>query len=402
VRPSSSPSEREASPGGLFDGVLARGPVRDQVSDRAWLQAMLDAEAALAMAEAGAGLFDQAVAAAIADACDAANFEISAIGRRAADTGNPVVPLLKALRETVGEPAANHIHHGATSQDVIDTAAMLVASRALGPVQNDLRAAADAGAALADRHRGTLMAGRTLLQQASPITFGLKAAVWMSGLDRAADRVGEVHREVLAVQLGGAVGSLASLGPEGPAVLARFAKELGLAEPVLPWHTNRWRIAELASALGEAAGAVGKPALDVVLMAQTEIGEVREGVAERGGSSAMPHKRNPIAAISALACAKRAPGLVGELLAAGLHEHERAAGSWHAEWRPLTELLIAVGSAAAWLGDCLEHLEVDPDRMGGNLGLLTDLVPADPSGDVRSAETFIDRALAARRSAGRG
>lgn len=358
---------------------------------------MLDAEAALASAQADAGSFSRDVADAIADACDAARFDVAAIGRAAAETGNPVVAMLTSLREAVGEPAASHVHHGATSQDVIDTAAMLIAHRALGPLVEDVGAAGEAAVALAERHRGTLMVGRTLLQHAAPITFGLKAAVWMSGLDRAAERLLEVRRGSLAVQLGGAAGSLAALGPQGPAVLEGFARRLGLAEPSLAWHTDRSRIAELAGALGEAAGAVGKPALDVVLLAQTEVGEVREGVAGRGGSSSMAHKANPVAAVSAIACAKRAPGLVSELLAAGLHEHERAAGSWHAEWRPLTELLVAVGSGAAWVRDCLEHLAVDRGRMRANLDLLTEVAPWDPS-DLESAQTFVDRALAAHRS----
>ena len=212
------------------------------------------------------------------------------------------------------------------------------------------------------------MAGRTLLQQAVPITFGLKAAGWLVGLDEAAQRLDAVRRSRLAAQLGGAAGTLSAQGDAGIDVLSRFARELGLAEPVLPWHTTRTRIAELATALGEASGAMAKVAGDVVLLAQTEVGEVREGGSgDRGGSSAMPHKHNPVAAISALAGARQAPGLVANLLAAMEHEHERAAGAWHAEWGPLRELLRATGSAAAWLRDCLEHLEVDPERMRANL-----------------------------------
>jgi 3-carboxy-cis,cis-muconate cycloisomerase len=260
------------------------------------------------------------------------------------------------------------VHRGATSQDVVDSAAMLVARRALEALLADLGGAAEAAARLANEHRATVMAGRTLLQQAVPITFGLKAAGWLVGLDEAGQRLDAVRRTRLAAQLGGAAGTLAALGDAGVDVLARFARELELVEPVVPWHTARTRVAELATALGECGGAVAKVAGDVVLLAQTEVGEVREGgEGARGGSSTMPHKRNPVAAISALAGARQAPGLVANLLAAMEHEHERAAGAWHAEWAPLRELLRSTGSAAAWLRECLEELEVDPERMRANL-----------------------------------
>jgi 3-carboxy-cis,cis-muconate cycloisomerase len=340
-----------------------------EISARAWLQAMLDAEAALARAQARAGLISDDDATAIAAACDAGRYDAAAIGEEAAKTGNPVVPLVKALTDAVEGPAAGHVHSGATSQDILDTAAMLVARRALEPLLGDLEAAADAAATLAGEHRETVMAGRTLMQQALPIPFGLKAAGWLVGLDEAAARLREIRAERLAAQLGGAAGTLASLEGSGLEVVAHYAEELGLDEPVLAWHTIRTRPAELAGALGVAAGVIAKAGRDVVLMAQTEVGEVREGVPGRGGSSTLPHKRNPVAAISAVACAMRAPALVASLLSAMAHEHERAAGAWHAEWRPFCELLEAVGSAAAWLRDCLEHLEVDAGRMRANLEL---------------------------------
>jgi 3-carboxy-cis,cis-muconate cycloisomerase len=372
-----------ASAGGLFGGVLARGRVAVEVSDRAWLRAMLEVEAAIARAEARAGLLPEADAAAITAACrdGAARFDLDRLGEEAAASGNPVVPLVRALTGQVAGRAAGWVHHGATSQDVLDTAAMLVAHRALGPLLDDLAGAADAAAALATAHRGTLLAARTLLQQALPTTFGLKAAGWLVGLDEAAARLEAVRATRLAVQFGGAAGTLASLGEgeqgAGPAVVAALAAELGLAEPLLPWHTDRTRVAELAGALGEAAGAAAKPAQDVVLLAQTEVAEVREGTPGRGGSSTLPHKRNPVAAVAALACARQAPGLVATLLAAMPQEHERAAGAWHAEWRPLSALLVAVGSAAAWLRDCLEHLEVDAARMRANLDATGGLLLAE-------------------------
>jgi 3-carboxy-cis,cis-muconate cycloisomerase len=244
---------------------------------------------------------------------------------------------------------------------------MLVAKRALVPLLHDLRGAANAAAKLAETHRDTPIMGRTLLQHAQPTTFGLKAAGWMVSLDEAADRL---HNVRLEYQLGGPVGTLAPL-----------KLDLGLDAPLLPWHTRRNHIGELAGALGVACGAVGKAALDVILLSQTEVGEVREAVG--GGSTSMPHKHNPVAAVSALGCAKQAPGLVATLLAAMVQEHERGAGSWHSEWRPLTDLLIATGSAASWLRTSLETLEVDAERM-------------HVDGDTQAAAALVDRALGAR------
>ena len=374
---------------GLFDGVLARGAVGAEVDDRAWLQAMLDVEAALARAQGSAH------AAEIAGCAQSELFDVGRLGADGALSANPVVPLVDALRDRVGAEAAHDVHRGATSQDILDSAAMLVAQRALGPLLDDLGGAADAAAGMAERHRDTAMAGRTLLQQAVPTTFGLKAAGWMTALDEAVARLDAVRRERLAVQLGGAAGTLAALGATGPDVLAALARELGLAEPVLPWHSDRTRIAELAGALGEACGAAGKPAGDVVLLAQDEVGEVREGGDPgRGGSSAMPHKRNPVAGVSALACARQAPGLVATLLASMVGEHERAAGAWQAEWRPLTELLRITGSAAAWTRDCLEHLEIDAERMAANLATLQRTYALDEA--IPPAAALVDRALRAR------
>jgi 3-carboxy-cis,cis-muconate cycloisomerase len=369
MRPSSSGSE-------LFGAVLARGGAAEAVSDRAWLDAMLAFEAGLARAQADAGVISEADANAVADAC-AQPLDPAEIGRDAGEIGNPAGPLVKALKARTDAP----VHLGATSQDVVDTAAMLVTREALRAIAGDLDGAGRAAERLAREHRDTPTIGRTLLQQAVPTTFGLKAAGWMTGLDEARDGLARVR---LSVQLGGAAGTLAAMGEPGPQVLARLARELELEPPVLPWHTLRGRIGELAGALGVAAGAVAKPARDITLLAQTEVGEVRE--ASPGGSTAMPHKQNPVAAIAALGCALPAPQLVAALLSSMVQEHERAAGAWHAEWRPLCDLLVAVGSAAAWLRTSLEGLRVDVERMRANLG---------EDADVGCAGVFVDRALEA-------
>ena len=351
---------------GLFDGVLARGPVAGAVDSAAWLRALLDAEAGLAVAGAAVGLVPVDAAERIGQVCRTGSFDVAALSRDAAAAGNPVVPLVQALEAAVGPGAGSYVHRGATSQDVLDTATALVARRALDLLAAEVVRCADAAAELARVHRDTVLAGRTLLQHAVPTTFGVKAAGWCLALDGAVARLSAV-RDRLPVQLGGAVGTLSAAGPDGLALVDAYAAELELSVPVLAWHTLRLPVADLAGALGTAAGVLGKVALDVVLLAQTEVGEVAEGTPGRGGSSTMPHKRNPIAAISARAAARRAPALVASLLTSMEQEHERAAGAWHAEWAPLSDLLRTVGSAAAWLADCLSSLEVDADRMRANV-----------------------------------
>jgi 3-carboxy-cis,cis-muconate cycloisomerase len=351
----------------LFDGVLAAGPVRAETGDLAWLRAMLAVEAALAGAQADAGLIQPAHANAIADACHAEYYDVTELGAAAKAIGNPAAPLVRALTAQVHGDAAGYVHFGATSQDVMDSAAMLIVSRVREVLLEDLDACEALLASLVEEHVSTLQAGRTLLQQALPTTFGLTAAGWLSGVGAAADAVRALRP---TAQLGGAVGTLASLGEHGPEVLAAFCERLGLAEPVLPWHTERTRIAEVASALGQVSGAVSGVARTITLLAQTEVGEVFEqGPPGSGGSSTMPHKRNPVSAVSALAGARQVPGLVASLFAAMEQEYQRAAGSWHAEWRPLTELARSTGSAVQWLRTSLERLRVDEVRMRENLEL---------------------------------
>lgn len=300
---------------------------------------------------------------------EAAEIDIAALGRAAADHATPVVPLAKRFADT---------HAGATSQDIVDTAMMLVARRALHPLLADARAASEAAARLAERHRKTAVMGVTLLQPAVATSFGLRAAGWMTAVDEA---IRSVRAVPLAVQMGGPVGH------RDPAVAARVAASLGLAEPVLPWHTDRVRPAGLAAALGVLAGVLGKVARDVTLSEHLREGQP-DPTHPRGASSAMAHKRNPVAAVSTLACVKRVPGLVATMLAAMEQEHERAAGAWQAEWGTLSDLLRLTGSAAAWARDLLENLEVDAEAMAAAAG---------PAPDLGAAEVLIDRALEAHR-----
>jgi 3-carboxy-cis,cis-muconate cycloisomerase len=363
----------------------SRSEVGAAADDDAWLRGMLDFEAALAVALAEVGLTSAGAAEEIGAACTGDDWDLDALGEGTARDGTPVPALLAQLRPRLSDHAGAVLHRGATSQDVVDTAAMLVAKRALPPLLADLDAAGEAAAALAVRHRADLAVGRTLLQQAVPITFGLRATVWLGGLDDAAARLGAVAEQRLALQLGGAAGTLASLGGDGIAVADALAMRLGLPAPATPWQANRSRPVELAAALGAAAGAAGKVGADIVLLAQTEVGEVAEG-GGGGGSSTLPQKRNPVAAVTAVAVARRTPGLVATMLAAMPGEEERAAGAWQAEAETLAELLRLSGEGIAAARRSLEGLEVFPERMRANLDLTDGLVMAESLAGALGAE----------------
>lgn len=376
---------------GLFGPGVTTDELLAATGDQAWLGAMLEAEAALAAAQADLGVVPAGAAEAIAAVCRTASFDTGRIGRDAREGGNPVIPLVAALTAAVGADAGRWVHWGATSQDILDTAAMLVAQRTTAIIDAKLRSLGDASAALAVEHRSTVMIGRTLLQAALPITFGLKAAGWLAGVDAATAALRQA-REGLAVQLGGATGTLASLGTEGPAVVARFAAHLGLAQPVLPWHGSRQRIAVLAGALGTVAGTCAKISGDVALLAQNEVGEAAEPAAPgRGGSSTLPHKRNPVGAAAVNAAARRALALVPVLQGSLLAEHERAVGAWQAEWESLSDLLALAGGAAARTAETVAGLEVHPEAMAANLAatggvLLAERVVMELSGLAGRAE----------------
>jgi 3-carboxy-cis,cis-muconate cycloisomerase len=347
--------------------VAAGTAAEAAASDEAWLRALLDAEAALARAQARLGLIPDGVA----DAITGARLDLDDLAERSRGAGNPVVPLVTELRKVAGD----HVHAGATSQDIMDTAAMLVGSRTRELILADLDRALAALAELARRHRTTVMAGRTFGQQAVPTTFGLRAAGWLTAVAQARDRLAGLR---LPVQLGGAAGTLAALGTLD--LVPAFAEETGLAEPVLPWHTLRAPVADLGAALGLVAGALGKIATDVVLLSQSEIGELAEpAAAGRGGSSAMPHKRNPVLATMIRSAALRVPAYAQILLAAQVAGLDRPAGEWHAEWRPLADCLRLTGGAAETAAELVGGLEVFPERMRANLRdeLLSEHVAAE-------------------------
>lgn len=372
--------------GGLLAPVRAGTRVEALTSDEAWVRAMLDAEAALARAQARAGLISGEAAALIDRTAAALTVDAADLARRSRQTAAPVAPLVADLRaavsqagsqagsQTSGADVARLVHLGATTQDILDTAAMLVATRAVAVITADLDAALALLADLAQRHRTTVMAARTLGQHAVPTTFGLKAAGWLTGLLRARDRLRALP---LPAQLGGAAGTLAALveaarGEAGTdpslralALVAIYAEELGLAAPPAPWHAERSVVGELGAALAGTARALGKSATDVILMAQTEVGEAAES--SQGGSSAMPHKRNPALSVLIRSAAFQVPAYAQALAQAG--EHERAAGAWQAEWAPLRECLRLTGGAAETTVELIGGLRIFPDRMRANVEL---------------------------------
>jgi 3-carboxy-cis,cis-muconate cycloisomerase len=373
-----------------FAPIFVSADLLEAVSDESWFAGMLDAERALARAEASVGVIPADAAAAIEECCEVARFDLAALSAEGRAVGNPAEPLVRALRAQAGEAAA-YVHFGATSQDVVDTAAMLVTRKAVALTAEELAGAAAAAAQLASDHRSTPTAARTLLQQAVPTTFGAKAASWLVGLiDARATLLGVA----LHAQLGGAAGTLAPLGDRGVEVLRAFAQELGLAEPIVPWHARRAQLAAIGGALQQVASACDKVGLDVVLLAQTEIGEVSE--ASGGGSSTMPHKRNPVGAVLTRACARLVHANAA-VLTGGEHEHERAAGAWQAEWTALSEALAQAGGAAAAARTALTGLEVHPDRMRANMTADVyserDRLGLDDPEYLGSAAAFVDRAL---------
>ena len=385
----------------LFDPLFDPAGIGAVFSDEAWLRAMLDVEAALAGAGADCGLVPASRAAVIARCCRAEFYDASDIGRAAVAGGNPVIPLVAALERRVAAEdaeAARHVHLGATSQDVLDSALLLLLREVRGRLEGETASLAAVLADLAARHRDTPMVARTFLQHAVPTTFGCKVAGWLDALLRHRQRWSELVPRLFVLQFGGAAGTLAALGDRGTEVAAALARRLDLGLPDLPWHAHRDRIAELAGWLASLAGLLGKMAQDMALMMQTEVAELAEPEAPgRGGSSTMPQKRNPVACILVLTAARRAPSLAASLFAAAVQEHERGLGGWHAEWRTLPELCALTCGALLRMRETCAGLRVDTGRMRRNLEHTGGLVMAEA---VRTAlADRLDRRTAGERIA---
>ncbi|QGZ56847.1 3-carboxy-cis,cis-muconate cycloisomerase [Paraburkholderia acidiphila] len=358
--------------------ICGTEPMNALWSPEATLQRMLDVEAALARASAAHGVIPQSAVAAIVEACAADQLDAPALARDAALGGNLAIPLVKQLtaRVKAADPeAAKYVHWGATSQDIIDTATVLQLRDALALIERGIDALCATLADLARTHRATPAVGRTWLQQALPITLGLKFAQWLDAMLRHRERLAALRERALVLQFGGAAGTLASLRDAAPKVSAALAQELGLASPALPWHTQRDRIAEAASFFGMLIGTLGKIARDISLQMQTEVGELGEpAAAGKGGSSTMPHKRNPVGCAAVLTAATRAPGLVATVFAGMVQEHERALGGWQAEWDALPDLARLAGGALAQIEQITAGLEVRPERLAANLDITHGLI----------------------------
>jgi len=354
----------------LIESLATTEPLADVFSDASVLRAMLAFEAALARVEARLNIIPEDAARAIAEAAVPESFDAAAIAREAARTATPGVPFLKALVEQTRRrsPAATgFVHWGATSQDLCDTALVLLLGKAQPLLESDLERLRKALRRLSQQHRSTVMLSRTLLQAAPPTTFGLKAAGWLGAVQRSRKQLRRAFQEGLVAQLGGASGTVAALGDQGLQVGQALAGELKLGYPEAPWHAHRDRLAVLVCACGVVVGTLGKIARDISLLTQNEVGEAAEGSENRGGSSTMPHKHNPVGCALTLAAASRVPALVSSFLSGMVQEHERGLGSLQAEWSIVCGVIQATGMAGASMADVAEGLTIDRSRMSSNL-----------------------------------
>ncbi|MFJ2288433.1 3-carboxy-cis,cis-muconate cycloisomerase [Pseudomonas iridis] len=365
----------------LFDAYFTARDMREVFCDQGRVQAMLDVEAALARAEARVGLIPASAVAPIENACRADLYDFAALGEAIATAGNSAIPLVKALGKQIAATdaeAERYVHLGATSQDVMDTGLVLQLRQALDLIESDLAQLADSLAAQAQRHAATPMAGRTWLQHATPVTLGMKIAGWLGAVTRSRQRLRELKPRLLVLQFGGASGTLAALGEQALPIAQALAEELQLTLPEQPWHTQRDRVVEFGAVLGLIAGSLGKLGRDISLLMQTEAAEVFEPSAPgKGGSSTMPHKRNPVGAAVLIGAATRVPGLVSTLFSAMPQEHERSLGLWHAEWETLPQICCLVSGSLQQARLLAEGLEVDAPRMARNLDLTQGLVLAE-------------------------
>ena len=365
----------------LLDGLFYSPSVEPFFSDAACVQAMLDFEAALARAESTAGIVPSAAAATINATCRAEKFDLPSLAAAAPLTGNLAIPLVKQLTALVAKQdpsAARFVHWGATSQDAIDTGLILQIRSSLSPILSELDSLCDVLAKLADAHRRTPVAARTLLQQALPTSFGFVVAGWLDALLRHRVRLISLNDRALVLQFGGAVGTLAALGNYGPAVAKHLAEELSLPLPAVSWHSHRDRIGEIATTFGLLAGSLNKIAHDLSLHMQTEIGELAEPHAPgRGGSSTMPHKQNPVACAAILAGTDRVAGLVSTIFTAQPQDHQRGLGSWHSEWTTLPEIVRLTAGGLHHLAALAPNLQINTARMRENLELTRGLIYAE-------------------------
>ncbi|RBJ84849.1 3-carboxy-cis,cis-muconate cycloisomerase [Pseudomonas sp. MWU12-2534b] len=365
----------------LFDAYFTAREMRGVFCDQGRVQAMLDFEAALARAEARIGLIPQRAVAPIEAACRAQFYDFQALGEAIATAGNSAIPLVKALGKQIAQgdaEAERYVHLGATSQDVMDSGLVLQLRRAMQLLEQDLHRLGDLLAAQAQRYADTPLAGRTWLQHATPVTLGMKIAGWLGAVTRSRERLQQLKPRLLVLQFGGASGTLAALGEQALPIARALAEELQLRLPEQPWHTQRDRLVEFASVLGLLAGSLGKLGRDISLLMQTEAAEVFEPSAPgKGGSSTMPHKRNPVGAAVLISAATRVPGLLATMFAAMPQEHERSLGLWHAEWETLPEICCLVSGALQQALLVAEGLQVDSARMARNLDLTQGLVLAE-------------------------
>jgi 3-carboxy-cis,cis-muconate cycloisomerase len=365
----------------LFDAYFTGKAMGAVFCDHGRVQAMLDFEAALARAQASTGLIPSSAVAPIEAACRAELYDFEAMGLAIASAGNSAIPLVKMLGKqiaSVSPEAERYVHLGATSQDVMDSGLVLQLRAALELIEQDLQQLGEVLAQQAQRYATTPLAGRTWLQQATPVTLGMKIAGWLGAVTRSRQRLQALKPRLLSLQFGGASGTLAALGDQALPVAHALAAELKLALPDQPWHTQRDRLVEFGAVLGLVAGSLGKMGRDISLLMQTEAAEVFEPSAPgKGGSSTMPHKRNPVGSAVLISAATRVPGLLSTLFSAMPQEHERSLGLWHAEWETLPQICCLVAGALAQALNIAQGLEVDAQRMAQNLDLTHGLVLAE-------------------------
>ena len=363
----------------LFRDMFGTSAMREVFSDSGYLGRIVRYEVALAAAEAQVGVIPLASAQAIAERCDPGGLDLQRLRIDTENVGYPVLPVVRQLAEQCGDDGG-YLHWGATTQDVMDTATVLQCADGLALITDGLDQLRAGLRRLAEAHLDTLAAGRTHLQHAVPITFGYRVAVWVSALDRHADRLAEARRRALMVQLGGAAGTLAALGsgPEGPAVRAALAAELGLRDPEITWHVARDGLVEIVTVLAAIGGSVAKIGTDVAMMCSTEFGEVAEPFVEgRGASSTMPQKRNPISCELMIAAAGLLRERASSMLDAMVHDFERATGPWHVEWSALPDAFLLLSSSLHQADFVIAGLRVDTKRMRENLDLSRGLVVAE-------------------------